>query len=233
MTLSPPLLQGTIVLGGGGNSVQAGSVYEYFVSVLAGDRLLFLPHALSPRLSPFADTYRWITSAPPFQDCRIEMWEAMAGRTHADLEGFDGICLGGGNTYDLLGALQETAFSERIIEFALEGGSILGISAGAIVLGRDITTEGLGADPDTNTLGVTDLRGLDLLNGYNAHCHYEPSEDANLTDSRDRHGVATFAIPETAGVAITGASARAIGTGQVTLFRERMRQSYESGQEIT
>ncbi|MDQ1419876.1 MAG: dipeptidase [Acidimicrobiaceae bacterium] len=223
-----------IVLGGGGNDIQASNVYQHFTAALPNNKhLLFLPQASAPRLRTFAQTWDRISNSAPFRDCHIRMWESLANRSYVDLDRFDGICLFGGNTYDLLGTLIETGFAHLLVQFSSDERPLLGISAGAIVLGRDVTTEGVASDPDKNLGGITDLTGLDLVGGYNVHCHYEPSEDEDLSEYSIRHNVPFFAIPETAGVAVTGSSARTLGPGEVHLFRNGVQEVLGSKASVT
>jgi dipeptidase E len=222
-----------IVLGGGGVDNQAAHVYDHFTSVIHGGSLLFLPHASAPRLITFARAWGWISRSTPFPDVHVDMWERISGRTYPELDRYDGICLYGGNTYDLLGALRSTGFSDLIVEFVNAGRQVLGISAGAIVLGRDITTESLASDPDQNLHGITDLRGLDLLGGYNVHGHYESSEDNDLSEYLTLHNVPVIAIPEASGVAITGTSAHVLGTDEVHIFRNGQHETHAPNSSTT
>jgi dipeptidase E len=222
-----------IILAGGGTDDQAAEVYRTFTSALPSNRFLFLPHASAPHLRTFAQAWDRIADSPPFRGCRIEMWENLAERSYADLDRYDGICLFGGNTYDLLATLRETGFAEIIVEFATNSRPVLGISAGAIVLGRDITTEGVAWDPDRNFGGITDLRGLDLLGGYNVHCHYQPIEDDDLCNYLARHRVPFLALPESAGALVAGTCAHSIGPDSVHLFRNGVHEIVAPNDTVT
>ena len=51
-----------------------------------------------------------------------------------NLEEFDGIYIGGGNTFKLLKLVKESGFDKKLIDFHNRGGIIYGGSAGAIFL---------------------------------------------------------------------------------------------------
>ena len=68
--------------------------------------------------------------------------------------------------------------------FALRGGVVYGGSAGAIVLGANISTC---AHMDHNDVGITDMHGLDLLDGHAVWCHYQAADYPALPGLRPPH----------------------------------------------
>src|SRR5690242_16991774 len=129
-----------LILAGGGNAIQSQLVDEYFADLLPRGTFLYLPQATAPQPWSFDQAYEWIHRPKAFRNLRIEMWEDLADKTYQQLEPFDAIYLMGGNTFVLLHELRKSKFDVLLREFLKSGRIIYGISAGAIVLGEDITT---------------------------------------------------------------------------------------------
>lgn len=136
------------------------------------------------------------------------MWTDLRAHDTGELDGFDAVYLGGGNTFGLLAQLQDSGFVAGLVRFARRGGAIYGGSAGAIVLGRDITTA---AHLDRNEVGLAETRGLDLAAGHAVWCHYQPDDDARIVDHVREKGWPVLAISERAGVAVRGAQMESVG----------------------
>jgi len=73
----------------------------------------------------------------------------------------DAIHLTGGNTYRFLASIRSRALEARLIEYATNGGTLIGVSAGAIIISLSIESSGL--CHDSNKVGITDLDGLNLF----------------------------------------------------------------------
>lgn len=184
-----------ILLGGGGSAEDERPVYERFAFWVGGGRVLYLPIAAD---QPGAAHLAWVTSAlTPLGVHQIDMWTTLAGRQPAELGGYAGIFIGGGNTYWLLHQLRVGGFDDAIRRFALGGGALYGGSAGAIVLGASIATC---AHIDHNDIGITDLRGLDLLDGSAAWCHYQAADYPLCQAFIMRTRISTFLLAETSGL---------------------------------
>ena len=86
----------------------------------------------------------------------------------------DAVYLTGGNTYEFLDYARDVGLFELLREFEADGGIIIGESAGSIILSPDISTAAVpSGDPDENTVGLEDLRGMDRI-PYHISPHYEP-----------------------------------------------------------
>jgi len=79
-------------------------------------------------------------------------------RTPADMNGFDGLILPGGESTTQLQFLQEEGLYETIKRFAADGHAVLGTCAGAILLATDVQ------NPKQESLGLLDMTVL--RNGY-------------------------------------------------------------------
>ena len=89
----------------------------------------------------------------------------------ASLRNAAAVFLSGGNTYHLLQALRDTKAAELIYRLAATTEiPIIGVSAGGLCLTRDIR-----AARDENDIGVTNYKGLGLVN-FGFYPHYIPDE---------------------------------------------------------
>ena len=119
----------------------------------------------------------------------------------AELARFDGVYIGGGNTYYLLHALRQSGLDRNLASFARDDGPVYGGSAGAVVLGSDIGTV---KEIDVNDVGLTDLTGLDLIGGQAVWVHYTPSQRVAVEDYAARHDRSLIVLTERAAVAYRG-----------------------------
>jgi dipeptidase E len=149
-----------LLLGGGGSEVDEFQIYAQFAAWVRPGPILYLPIALE-FIGPLQQ--RWIkTALHPHGIDQIDMWKSLKGHSAADLERYRGIFIGGGNTYHLLKQLRAAGFDLSIADYTSRGGVVYGGSAGAIIMGQDISPC---AHIDPNNVGLTDLRGLNLLDG--------------------------------------------------------------------
>ncbi len=113
-----------------------------------------------------------------------------------DLNGFDMIYIGGGNTFKLLKELKESGFDNKIINYLNNGGRVYGGSAGAIIFGQTILPCTIGNCSDENLVNLKDLTGFNLID-YDIDCHYDENTDFKLVKNysiENKRNV--IAIPE-------------------------------------
>jgi dipeptidase E len=205
-----------IALGGGGGAQDSRLLDELFASWLGPQgRLLYWPIALRG-IRTFQSCREWITATfAPWQVTRITMWTDLSQHQAAELDQFDGLYIGGGNTYSLLAELLETGFDRALAAYVAEGKPVYGGSAGAVVLGRDIGTV---SHLDRNDVGLTQTKGMDLVNGRAIWVHYRPEEDKLIEAYVQQHRQPVLALSERSGVAIEAGGLRAVGFEPVYRF---------------
>ncbi len=207
-----------LLLAGGGGAEDSRPLDALFAAWTGrGGRMLYVPVAMDERVRSYDSSYAWISSVfEPLGVGEIELWTELPRGNDSGLARFDSVYIGGGNTYRLLHAMRSSGFAEVLARFADRGGAVYGGSAGAAVLGRDISTV---ASMDANEVGLTDTRGLDLVGGYSAWCHYEPGHDPEIRCYVAGRGEPVLALPERAGVCVSGEGIRAVGYEPVAVFR--------------
>jgi dipeptidase E len=198
-----------IALDGGGNSDDSRLLNELFVKWMGPrGRLLYWPVALRG-MRPFQSCQEWITEAlAPMQVSDISMWTDLTAHQAAELDEYDAVYIGGGNTYALLAELQQSGFENHLKAFIQRGMPVCGGSAGAIVLGFDILTA---QHFDRNNSTLAGTRGLDLAAGHAIWPHYRPRHDDWINACISQYHYPILAIPERSGIVIENSEMRTVG----------------------
>lgn len=92
--------------------------------------------------------------------------------TDEEMAGVNVIYITGGNTFYLMQKLRESGFGDVIKGLVSKGIIFLGVSAGSVVAGPDISIAG---PFDPNDVGMTDFSGLDLTEIVTSP-HYKDAE---------------------------------------------------------
>jgi dipeptidase E len=134
----------------------------------------------------------------------------------------DGIFIGGGNTFRLLGKLYRCSLLDPIRARALQGIPYLGASAGTVVAGPTIRT--------TNDMPIVHPPSLDALGlvPFQINCHYLDADPASrhmgetretrLREFHEENDTAVLALREGAWVSVEGATGRLRGSVGARLF---------------
>ena len=198
-----------IALSGGGGTSDSRLLDEVFASWIGSQgRLLYLPCALRG-IRPFESCLEWITATfAPLKVNQITMWTELSEHQVSELDQFDAVYVGGGNTFALLAELRKSGFDHHLREYGCGGKAVYGGSAGAAVLGRDIQTVNY---LDRNEVGLMETKGLNLAEGYSVWVHYQPQDD-NLIDAYVRqYQQPVIALSERSGIVIENRLMRAVG----------------------
>lgn len=200
---------------GGGDETDSRPLDEIFAGWLGAGRLLYLPTALVHPSNKQAGC-RWIQRAfEPLGVKNIEAWLDLPGKTARDLDAFDGVYIGGGNTFYLLQQLRQHQLDRALEDFIESGRPVYGGSAGAIVLGYDISSC---AHIDENIIGLTDFSGMDQALGCTIWCHYQPNDRERIQRYVARTGAPSFGLSERAGLFRDGNNLYAAGYEPVVYF---------------
>ena len=198
-----------IVLAGGGGAEDSRLLDEVFAAWLGPQgRLLYLPVALRG-IRSFESCFEWITSTfTPLNITRITMWTDLTEHQGHELEGFDAVYIGGGNTYSLLDELIRSGFDHHLKAYAATGGIIYGGSAGAVVLGKDIRTV---SHMDRNDTRLLEVNCLNLANAHSIWPHYSLQDDTTIEEFVQKHQQLVLGIPERSGVILESGKMRSVG----------------------
>ena len=125
----------------------------------------------------------------------------------------DIIFLGGGNTYYFLKHLRKSGVLKDLKEWALSGGVLAGMSAGAIMMTSKIDTAGFPSfDCDENEESMKSLKAMNLVN-FEFSPHYKNSKryDQELMIYSKALESPLYACPDGAGIMLIEDEIRFIG----------------------
>ena len=114
------------------------------------------------------------------------------------------IYLSGGNAFYFLQNIKKHGFDIHLKKYAQNGGTILGVSAGANILTPTIVTATIPHDKiDKNEVRLTDMKGLDLVD-FEFAPHFDNSENfiRELTDYSKQTGHTIYGVPDGSGIGV-------------------------------
>ncbi|MEQ7009435.1 Type 1 glutamine amidotransferase-like domain-containing protein [Actinopolymorpha sp. B17G11] len=199
-------MPGWVFLGGGGGARDSYPLDRQFARAIGGGPVSYWPVALDPSTHDYTDCVEWVRSVyEPLGVGDISLWTGDRPVFPAD---YRAIYIGGGNTYRLLSIIRRWKLLEQLREFVLGGGMVFGGSAGAALLGADITTI---AHIDRNEVGLTDTHGADLTAGYGVFVHHRDADLPREIVWAATHGRSAIALTERSNAVVAGATVTAIG----------------------
>lgn len=187
-------------LAGGGGEEQSKEIDNYFSKFIDGKKLIYIPIALNRDSIGFEACYDWITHVfsqfeYKIDVPRIDMFLDPES-IFKNIENYDAIYIGGGNTFKLLDFFNKNNLSAKLRNFYNSGRPVYGGSAGAIILGSDIRTV-----DEENDANYPDFSGFNVLkNNTSIICHYDQSLDKKILDFINKYKQNVIALPEDSGL---------------------------------
>ncbi len=202
----PTQVKITLAGGGASDSRLLDEVFAMWIG--AKGKLLYWPFTLRG-IRTFESCWEWITATfAPLNVTNIIMWTGLSEHQADELEMFDAVYIGGGNTFSLLAELRESEFEHSLTAYARRGKPVYGGSAGAAVLGRDIQTVN---HIDQNKVGLVETTGLDLAAGHSLWVHYQPQDDDLIDAYVRQYQLPVLAISERSEIVIAKGGMRTLG----------------------
>lgn len=217
-----------IILAGGGGAPDSVPLGELFARWSAHGTVLYWPFASD---TPPEACLRWFESTyGPLGIHDTVVWYSLDEMEGVDLHAYSAIYIGGGNTFSLLESVRRVNAAEPLADFARDGGVIYGGSAGAILLGSDISTA---SHADSNDVGLQETTGLDMALGHAIWCHYRPAQLPMIQEwSRDtRHPV--LALSERAGIVREADLFWVVGFDPVLQIKGEDTRELQLGEQLT
>ncbi len=208
-----------IYLTGGGDQENFKELDKHFIDTLPKKaKILILPQACEE--SEYDNVLERIEH--DFESNKIESFELAISPEAMDwetLNSYDALMIEGGNTFQLIKAIRETSFFALLKKYAMDTDkSVYADSAGAILLGSDVKTAFLGEDGDEDHHKLQDYRGLDIIEPWTIHAHYEPEDLEQLENLLYDSGNPIIALAEPAGVLIEEGKIISLGYAPVELI---------------
>ncbi len=206
-----------LYLSGGGNEKQSFPLDKFFFSTLPlNGRFLYIPVALRGHMM-YPTAAAWMKSVTELHeraDIQFETADDLGTYDGNTLRDFSGIYIGGGNTWSLMQELRDSGFADILIDYIEAGGHVYGGSAGAIIMGKRINTQ-----DDENKLGMQDVSGLNLLNGFSVACHFKNEQGERFQAWAIDNNLPVLCLPEETGLVVEKDLAHCIGTEPCTVYR--------------
>lgn len=202
-----------------------------FLDLLASknSRIGYIPSQSDPQRKYFNRVTEWYKQ---FGITDLLYFDADKEYDEQKLEGLlscDAIHLSGGNTYSFLNSLKSNNLLPKIRDFVKQGGILIGVSAGSIVMAETIDITKIDDDigGDQNTVGIKDLSALGLTD-FEFFPHIGKDENTKdvilrrLQEYSERIESVVYACKDGDGIVVDGNNIRFFGNvlkiekGQIT-----------------
>jgi dipeptidase E len=223
-----------LILTGGGSGEKTRELDELFASLLNKSKpLLYIPIAINTKEHPYPECLKWIKETFDELDVKTyDMWTEKDLKKSKTInpEEFSGIYIGGGNTPYLLKILKESNFWDFLKKAIKLGIPIYGGSAGAIIFAKTIIPS---LSADENEVGITDFKGMNILNDFEFWAHYEDSLEPKVQEFIEKYGLKKIiAVPEDCGLVIEDNQTKVIGKSPAIVFENNNKKIINSGEFI-
>ena len=210
-------MRGKLYLSGGGDENQTYNADKQIFTAVK--KILYIPLAWD-RDKSYLGCKKWFENM--ISKHKLSSYDMIVtSSTDTNLNNYDLIYIGGGNTFKLLKELRHSDLGEKIIDFLNKGGSVYGGSAGAIIWGKHIDICTLGTDADKNKVKLSNTSGFNLVKGYDIQCHFMDDElNEHIKYSKNK-SVKILAIPEESVLEFDGKNFRVFGTKKVTIIDKK------------
>ncbi|MBI5798108.1 Type 1 glutamine amidotransferase-like domain-containing protein [Candidatus Woesearchaeota archaeon] len=203
-----------LIFGGGGSGEQSLATDKVFLSLLKENaKILYIPIALRHKYSP-EECLKWFNGQYPTLKTQTTLADNL--NEINSLNDFEGIYIGGGNTFSLLQEIREANFDKKLIAFAKKGGIIYGGSAGAIILAETILSS-----TDKNISSLNNFEALRLLKNIAIWPHYKKEQDQKIYEFTKQHKVSILSISEEGGLYFDGNILKILGDNVCLFFSEQ------------
>jgi len=220
-----------IYLSGGGNEKQSFPLDKFFFSTLPKNgRFLYIPIALrGHKLYP--TVYLWMKNVIKFHDrtdIQFETADNLSKYQLETLKNFNGIYIGGGNTWSLMQELKDSGFSDILVQYLKNGGQVYGGSAGAVIMGKRIDTH-----DDENKVNLKDVLGFNFLNNFSVAPHFKDKQNDRFKAWAVGNNLPIICLPEETGMVVEKGLALCVGIKScVIYFTDGTRKEVGSGESF-
>lgn len=205
-----------IYLSGGGNEKQSFPLDKFFFDTLPQNgRFLYIPIAIrGHKLYATADAWmKGVTELHGRRDVQFEIVDDPSKYNLESLKEFNGIYIGGGNTWSLIQELKSSGFASILFQYLEAGGQVYGGSAGAIILGKNINTH-----DDENKVGLQDVSGFNLLANFSVACHFKDEQNQRFKAWAIDNHLPIICLSEETGLVIEKGVAVCMGTKPCVIY---------------
>jgi len=207
-------MKGTIFLAGGGTEKQSYGIDEILLK--DAKKILYIP--LAWKNEDFESSYNWFISMVKQHKKEPNVVILVDLNKSSKLENYNAVYIGGGNTFKLLKKIKDSGFDKKLVNFYMNGGTIYGGSAGALIFGKDISTALICSDADANEVNLKDTSGMNVLSDYDIQCHFVDSQIEEHKKYVKQNKRNVIAIPEESALLIKNNEYKVIGSKPITII---------------
>ena len=222
-----------VILSGGVGKIRDEIMISYYASIVpAGSKMLYLP--IAKRTRPFSESYEKMCAnmIKLGVKAEIEMWPDLNDKSFKDLIVFDSIYIEGGNPFILLNELKKTGFIKILHKYIKSGKLVYGQSAGALIMGKDISFAEFFGENAKNIVRLSDTNGLDLFNGYSIWPHYIFDNEIIIKKLIFEKRLKFLALPEYTGIHFSPKGNKVCGVSSMTIFNKNLKKTYNLGENV-
>jgi dipeptidase E len=205
-----------IIISGGGEKEDSYLVDKTYFDLLKNNsKILYIPIALKAKDTSYEECYDWFVDLISLHSNskEIDFTMLLEDDDIPDLNNYDSIYVGGGNTYKLLNFVYTKRIDSILIDYIKNGGLYYGGSAGGIILGRNIDTV-----KEENIKNYKYSNGLSMVGNYSIYCHYEKNADERLERYVLEYKNPVIALPENMGIIVNEHDIRILGNDSIAIF---------------
>jgi dipeptidase E len=122
---------------------------------------------------------------------------------------FDVIYVCGGNSFAILNRMKETGVFEYIKKLQNTDMVYVGVSAGSIIAGPDITIAGWGSEADTNEISLQDFNSLNFTD-ISIYPHFHDGLNREIEEFRKQTGHTVIELTNEQALVIEGGESKII-----------------------
>lgn len=208
-----------IILTGGGDSKYFKSIDRKFKKLMpALSNIMLIPVATNRRNHSYC-LKRIKETFDQLKFNKISVCSELDKLKYDTLELHHALYIDGGNTFKLIQSIRNSNFKKLVTKFIAKNGIINADSAGAIVLGKNISTALIGKIADKNSVQINKYQGMNMLYNYSIHCHFDPKEEMQELLKFSKLKGATLALTEKTAIYLNGRKGEVIGLGHLYIFK--------------
>lgn len=216
----------TLFLSGGGSEDITHHIDEYFLKNILPPKdkikVLFIPLAKSGDMNVYKKSLKWLQDKflKIDKESRLDFVLCTKLANIKNLNEYDALYIGGGNTYRLVDLFNKNNFNKKLVQYLKLGGIVYGASAGAVIFGKKISTFIEDKYLSENIKhGYTEELGLSVLGNYSFLTHFDNGDEDKLSKFFSKNKSDVICIPPGTAMILGKSSFNAIGPKSVVLYR--------------
>ena len=217
--------KGTIYLSGGGDADVTAGIDTQFLSNIRDKNILYIPIAKSADRNGYKKSYRWLVNKlGRLCDDQLTVTMALDLSVYTSIDKYSAVYIGGGNTYKLMAVMSKSGFSSILKRYIYNGGVVYGASAGAVMMGKDISTfieDKYILENKKHNFIIT--KGMSLVGNYSILTHYNDGDSDKLRGDFRSNDNPIIAIPAGVALIVKNKSATVLGNKPVYILKKAAR----------